>query len=264
MKDFALKDFISAMIKNQSAPGAPFVFEHNDSLSLHFDLCAIQSQMSFKEPDRLVLSYTRTMMGFLLLNASPKRIGMIGLGGGSMPKYCYRHLPDCHVTIAEINPDVIALREKFQVPPNNSRFEVLCMDGAAYVHHQSGSLDVLIVDGFEGSCVPSQLSSQSFYDDCYECLEDGGVMVANLCREDAKFSAYVERIRKSFEGAVTIVLSEDCFNRVIFARKGSGLFLNEEALIERAEKLEMMHDLRFLYIAKQIIRNKSINLSVVQ
>lgn len=264
MKDFALKDFIGAMIKNQSASGAPFVFERNDSLSLHFDMCAIQSQMSPSAPDKLVLGYTRTMMGFLLLNATPKRIGMIGLGGGSIPKYCYRHLPDCHITIAEINPDVIALREKFLVPANDSRFKVLCMDGAAYVRHQHSSLDVLIVDGFEGIHVPLQLGSQSFYDDCYECLEEGGVMVANLPKVDAKFSTYVERIRRSFEGSVTIILSDDCFNRVIFARKGSGLFLSDGALIEQAEKLEKMHDLRFLHIAKQIIRNRSINISIAR
>ena len=32
------------------------------------------------------------MMGFLLFKPQPRSIGMIGLGGGSLAKFCYRYL----------------------------------------------------------------------------------------------------------------------------------------------------------------------------
>jgi spermidine synthase len=57
------------------------------------------------------------MMLVLLFNPAPRSILMIGLGGGSLPKYCHRHLPQCDITVVEINPAVISLREAFQVPP---------------------------------------------------------------------------------------------------------------------------------------------------
>src|SRR3546814_9997105 len=69
----------------------------------------VQSIMSIDDPDRLMLDYTRQMMGFLLFNPSPQTIEMIGLGGGSLAKYCYKYLPDVSITAVEIDPEVIAV-----------------------------------------------------------------------------------------------------------------------------------------------------------
>jgi spermidine synthase len=71
----------------------PFVKADGDMVSLHFETDAIQSLMSCKDPFALQLPYTKTMMGFLLTNPNPRHILMIGLGGGSMVKFCHEHLP---------------------------------------------------------------------------------------------------------------------------------------------------------------------------
>jgi spermidine synthase len=55
---------------------------------MHFTSLATQSAMSLSEPDALIAQYTRKMMSFLLFNPDPKHIVMIGLGGGSLAKYC--------------------------------------------------------------------------------------------------------------------------------------------------------------------------------
>ena len=55
---------------------------------------------------------------------------MIGLGGGSMPKWCYQQLPETDITVIEISPIVISLREQFYIPTDDERFRVLCGDGA--------------------------------------------------------------------------------------------------------------------------------------
>lgn len=65
--------------------GKPVVLETEQALSLHFDIHATQSLMSVRDPNKLVLGYTRTMMSFLLLQPTPSRISMIGLGGGPLP-----------------------------------------------------------------------------------------------------------------------------------------------------------------------------------
>jgi hypothetical protein len=49
----------------------PFVYEDGDSVTLQFQVGEIQSEMLASDPDFLVLSYTRTMMAFLLLTVSP-------------------------------------------------------------------------------------------------------------------------------------------------------------------------------------------------
>ena len=67
----------------------PFVYEDERTVSLHFDIAAIQSRMRRADPTALELDYTRTMMGFLLIEANPASLLMIGLGGGSLPTFCH-------------------------------------------------------------------------------------------------------------------------------------------------------------------------------
>ena len=96
-----------------------------------------------------MLPYTRVMMAGLLFMPQPKTLAMIGLGGGSLPKYCHQHLADTHITVVEINPHIIALRDDFAIPPDSTRFQILCGDGANYVADQTGKLDMLMVDDFD-------------------------------------------------------------------------------------------------------------------
>jgi spermidine synthase len=75
----------------------PFIVDHGPRRFLHFDLDAVQSAMHLEHPDRLSLAYTRKMMAFLLFNRTPARILLLGLGGGSLAKFCYRCLPSATI-----------------------------------------------------------------------------------------------------------------------------------------------------------------------
>jgi spermidine synthase len=199
----------------------PFIVETLTSKALHFSAAAIQSRMRLEEPDALDLDYTRLMMGFLLFNPRPKCLVMIGLGGGSLPKFCHRHLPGSRIEVIEINPQVIALRDQFHVPKDSGRFRVLQADGAAFVRAQTHRIDVLIVDGFDGLGQPPELASRRFYDDCHDSLAEGGVMVANLHSERDDCAPCVERIRHGFSGQVLLVDGVDGGNTIAFAFKGA-------------------------------------------
>ena len=91
----------------------PHVYQDGDSVTMQFRIGEIQSEMLVSDPTFLVLSYTRTMMAFLLVHEAPERIAMIGLGGGPMPKWCYHQLPSTDITVIETSPMVISLREQF-------------------------------------------------------------------------------------------------------------------------------------------------------
>ena len=60
----------------------PFVVHDRGTRSLHFTYGELQSRMRDDRPEALEVDYTRTMMGFLLLQPDPRRIAMIGLLGG--------------------------------------------------------------------------------------------------------------------------------------------------------------------------------------
>lgn len=197
----------------------PFVHQTQKMKSLHFSIAEVQSCMDLARPDSLDLAYTRTMMGFLLFHPRPLRIGMIGLGGGSLTKFCYRHLPEADITVLEINPHVIALRREFSVPEDDARFRVIRADGSRYVRAHEGAFDVLLVDGYDSDGLPGVLSSKRFYDDVFDCLRPSGVMAANIHLGNEEFSLLVARVGRSFYGAPLAVKEHESGNAIVFARK---------------------------------------------
>ncbi|MEO5660206.1 MAG: transferase [Polaromonas sp.] len=198
----------------------PFVLDDGSSKSLHFIQGELQSRMLTHHPWRLEVDYTRTMMGFLLFQPAPARIGMIGLGGGSIAKFCYRYLPASSMTVLEINPHVIALRHAFQVPDDDARFQVIAADGALYLHTQAPQYEVLLVDGFDRDGQSAALCTQRFYDDCHAALPIGGVLVVNLHYDHPDYPLLFERISRSFSANAVQIISAEKSNSIVFARKG--------------------------------------------
>jgi spermidine synthase len=178
----------------------------------------IQSQMSISSPSTLMLTYTRAMTGFRLFQSDPRKITMIGPGGGSLVKWCYESLPRTHLTVIEINQKVIDLRSHFQIPPDDERLSVVLGDGAGYVQHTVERPDVLLIDGYHLDGLPArETSTQQFYDDCFRTLAEDGILVANL---DGARLEWIHRIYRSFAGRVLIVTPKDGHNRIVFGFKG--------------------------------------------
>ena len=195
----------------------PIVHETPLSKTMVFSDIDIQSRMSVERPDELQFEYTRLMMGAWLFQPQPQRILMVGLGGGSLAKFCYKHLPQAHITVLEINPHVIALRQRFSIPDDDVRFEVLQVDAAHFMGQTGQTFDLVLVDGFDQHGMPEQLCSPQFYADCRRVLTSGGVAVFNLHRFHAYRDVYVDRIDSAFEHAIWVVNAPGTTNCVVFA-----------------------------------------------
>jgi spermidine synthase len=205
---------------------------------LHFTIGETQSSMRLDRPDELQIDYTRTMMGFLLLTQQPRSIGMIGLGGGSLVKFCHRWLPSARMTVVENNPGVIALRKDFGIPDDDGRLSVLEDDGAAFVRTVPRAFEVLLVDGFDHGGQPAQLCSQSFYEDCFRSLVPGGVMVANLHVDHPEHDLFTGRIARSFQGNAMQVLAGEKANCIVFAGRRRPVTLHALRALAWASALE--------------------------
>lgn len=217
----------------------PFVYETLTTKALHFSICEIQSRMQSLKPLALDLDYTRTMMGFLLFNDRPDTIGMIGLGGGSLAKFCRGYLPKARIDVVEINPHVIALRDVFHVPPESSLFSVRRGDGADFVRSPPHRLDVLMVDGYDADGIPPALCSQGFYDDCRDSLQPEGLLVVNLHRGHCDYDLHVDRIRRAFDGRVLVVRDVDCGNSIVFGCHGGRLHRAKTAQLRRPRHFDV-------------------------
>ena len=197
----------------------PFIIDCGLQRRLQFDLYTVQSSMHREHPDRLTLAYTKKMMAFLLFNRTPARILLLGLGGGSLAKFCYRRLPYATVTAVEVNPDVIALREAFRIPADDDRFRVICADGAAYLARLGRSKDVIMADACDREGIAPELDAIEFYQDAHRCLSGGGVFVANVCGDLNGCAAHVGKIRTVFGDEIMTLQARPDGNLIVFAFK---------------------------------------------
>ena len=194
-----------------SAPAAqPYVQAAGTTRTLYFSEKVIQSRMSTLNPDALDLEYTRMMMGFVLFAPEPVDILMVGLGGGSLAKFCHRYLARSRIEVVEIDPAVIALREAFMVRA----------DGAAHVRGLPEAVYVLLLDGFDDAGIPDALCSADFYADCHRALRDDGIRVINFHVNHPLHHEYLDRVRAAFGSAMFEVVDDDMTNSIVFACKG--------------------------------------------
>jgi spermidine synthase len=203
----------------------PLVRTRGDRRTLEFAPGDIQSEMRLSRPGALVLAYARAMMGFALFVPRPRHILMVGLGGGSMAKFCHSHFPDARITVLELRADVIALREQFLVPPDDRRFRVVHADAADWLARAAAAgpmADVIVVDGFDAAGLPPALSSLPFYRDCRHLLLPGGVLAANVFSYDPRIDAVLDALGAAFDGRLCQLSKVAGNNRILFAVAGPG------------------------------------------
>lgn len=204
------------------AAQAPAMVETvGDLRTLQFRAGEVQSEMRLSRPWQLRLDYVRAMMLFALFVPRPRHIVMVGLGGGSLAKFCYRHFPASRITVIELRADVIALREQFFIPPDDERLRVVHADACAWIATSAADIDVLLVDGFDATGLPPALVSSRFYADCRRALVDGGVLVANIFSYDPQYAAMVGRLQLVFGGKVARLAGVAGNNRILFAVRTS-------------------------------------------
>jgi spermidine synthase len=183
----------------------PFIVDNGRRRFLHFDFAAVQSAMEMSHPQRLVLAYTRKMMAFLLFNRRPRRILLLGLGGGSLAKFCYANLPDASLTAVELSPHVIAMRGEFGIPRDNGRFRVVNSDGSAYLSASTQPRDVILADACDRRGVAAELGSVDFYRRARRRLSADGVFVVNICGARDSIAAHLDKLRDAFDGELLIL-----------------------------------------------------------
>ena len=234
--------------RRRNGVGASVEISEQDGIRyLHLGSATIQSGMRLTQPDELVLAYTRSMMAFLLFVSEPQCVVTVGLGGGSVNKWMYRHFPDAMQVVLELNPAVIAAaRRYFHLPSDDERLQVLQADGAQWVAQQRDSADVILVDGYDGEAQVEELATAEFYGAAAGALRREGVLVVNLWGSDRKFDEYLRRIEAAFDGQVACVPALQKGNIIVLAFKRRPTQLRWEELREQARRLEARYGLEFL------------------
>ncbi len=213
---------------------------------LHFGSEWVQGAMRVRRPVDLELEYTREMMTGLLLREGfasgarwPGRILLIGLGAGSLTKFCYWKLPQARVTTIEIDPAVHAAASfHFKLPPEDERLSIRIEDGADYILRSRPKFDLILVDGYDADARVGLLDSQPFYQACWARLNEGGVLATNLFGRSRRYAAPLERLSTAFEGRCLALPPCESGNVIALATRGKPVAIPLGELEERSRQLK--------------------------
>jgi len=231
----------------------PFVLDDGATRRLHFGLDFVQSEMSLGEPDALSLRYTQAMMAFLLFLPRPRQIVIVGLGGGSLSKFCRRELPQARVTTVEVDEDVLALAELFDLPEADAQLRLVHADAAEYFAGEGAPAEVILVDGCDAGGTAPAFNNGAFYRNVRARLRAHGIAVFNVTGPPSRVKSHLGLIGQAFDGHALTIEVSDCRNRIVYAWNGA-MPADWKALAPRADELALRLGLDFPDYARQLQR----------
>ena len=251
---------LRARLLDESYP-KPFVIDDGKSRFLYFNVRLMQSEMSLKAPNDLALRYTQKMMAFLLFQPRPKRIVLIGLGGGSLVKFCHHRLPGARMTAVELDPDVIAWRDTFILPPDGPRLQILQADGADHLEQAEKGIDALLVDAFDRTGFAPSLANREFFENAYAKLAGNGVLVINLAGEKETYAGLIGEAMLVFDDQVIVISVPDDGNHILYAFKERHFEPRWRWLHNFAKELRANYGLDFPAFVQKMERSTKLGLA---
>ena len=151
--------------------------------SLVFEDGATQSCLDTKDPGRLVLPYTRAAMTALAFHPEPKRILIVGLGGGSMPMFLRQAYPDLLIDNVEIDPVVVKMAKDYFGFAEDDKVKAIVGDGRKFIETTENRYDIIFLDAFGSDDIPYALATKEFLAAVRSRLAPGGIVAANIWSE---------------------------------------------------------------------------------
>lgn len=228
-------------------PGHPpaTITEFQGVRSLHLGTSWVQGAMRIAKPDAIELEYVQMMMMWMLFHDQPRHIVQLGLGSAALTKFCYQRFPDANVTAVELNPNVIAICQAlFGLPPNDGRLNVVEMNALDFVMDPAnhGSVDILQVDLYDEEAHGPVLDTPEFYQACFDCLGENGIMTTNVFGEFSNYDKNLQAMELVFDAVVWLPEVHDA-NIVVIAFKHAPQ-IDFSVLYERAGAIKNRLNLR--------------------
>lgn len=155
------------------------VEEDEDARYLYFDR-TLQSATNLDDPTTLRLLYSRyASLGFVF-RPDAKKVLIIGLGGGSIPKKYNKEFPEMEIDVAEIDPEVIQVAKKYFFLKEGKNLRVHAQDGRLFLTRATQRYDLILLDAYYTDAIPFHLTTREFFRVAERKLDPNGIVVANV------------------------------------------------------------------------------------
>ena len=236
---------MSILKKRPNALPDPNFSDDGPVRHLHLGTPWIQGSMYLDDSLGLVHEYIQRMMAWLLFvepdSVTQRSAMQLGLGAGSLTKFCHKTLRLAHTTAIELNPQVLALcKSAFKLPADSASLRVVLADAAQEILNPDywGTVDALQVDLYDHEAAAPVLDSLPFYNHCHRLLTPEGCMTVNLFGRASSFDRSVEKISAAFgKDAVWAFRPTREGNTVVLAQR-TATHPKREVLMQRAALIE--------------------------
>jgi spermidine synthase len=160
-----------------------FITKRQDHLVMSFQVKGwdyTESVTNLSDPDDLPLRYAQVMTIATLYPEQPRRILMLGLGGGSISGYLGRFMPEAAITTVEIDPGVITAAKTYFGLRETERMRYRAGDGRVFLNRSNELYDLILLDAYRGGYVPFHLLTREFYTLVKQRLAPGGAAAFNV------------------------------------------------------------------------------------
>jgi len=234
------------LFERESQYNHVIVTEDGNERIMHFR----RQRMDYREtvidttdPLRLVNEYTRLMMTSLIFVPQPRRVLMIGLGGGIVTRVMAHHLPNTTFDNVELDQVVVDAAQRFFSFTPSDRMRVHVRDGRVFLRRSRERYDIIILDAFRGGFIPFHLKTQEFLEMVRDHLAPGGVVVANLHYGTRLYDADRVTYNAVFNQVYPFMGRID--SNVILIATNSDERLTPDQMRERAQRLQRQHRFSF-------------------
>lgn len=221
------------------------VEDEGDLRCLKFNERSSKTQQSCflkSQPQTLVFNYTKLLMSGLLFNPDPKRVLIVGLGGGTMSNTLTQLFPEAKIDNIEIDTAVIKVARRFFDFVENENIRTFNQDGRIFIKRallKKQSYDWIILDAFNGDYIPEHLLTKEFLQETKQLLTDNGILTANTFSLSQLY-AHESATYKAVFGDFHQVIHQKNSNRVILATKKSARLnhINPEQINQLQNRLK--------------------------
>jgi spermidine synthase len=146
---------------------------------LSFDI-AIQSRMLRADPYGPGSAYADLTHVSKLLRPAAKRVLLIGLGGGTIPRQFIRYYNDTTIDAVDVDPLVAGVARRYFGLPSDPRLRIHIADGRQFLKRSNEKWDLIIIDAYTtnryGDTIPAHLTTREFFREAASHLNPGGVL----------------------------------------------------------------------------------------
>ena len=186
----------------------------------------VQSRVNLNAPHTLVSPYARSMFASYLYQPQPRRVLIVGLGGGAMVRFLTHHEPHAQIDAVEIDPAVVRLADQYFDVRSGGNVRVHTADAVAFVESVVDPYDLILMDAFlrpssdtDTTGVPTRLKTLEFLGRLKRALAPGGVVAFNV-NEHASMADDIAAVTTAF-GRVAVYRSPPSDNKVVIAAAGA-------------------------------------------